>query len=142
MDNIRDHFAGLAMQAIMQSEHHIMDAVEMLADLSKDIEMQDAIALLAYTQAEAMMKVRNKLNKESVPIIDKPSSEIVAMVKDKINEQKTVPIIEKTGGEAIPSEVHDICLTEGCSANAQTSYRYCPKHLREKHNEGFDDSNK
>lgn len=36
----------------------------------------------------------------------------------------------------------DICLTEGCNTIAQTSYRLCPKHLKEAHDIGFDDSNK
>ena len=120
MDNLKDHFAGLAMQAIMQSEHHLEAAelLESLESLSEDIEMQDAIALLAYAQAEAMIKVRNRMN-----------------------QSQTDPIIERPG-EAMSSEVHDICLTVGCNASAQANYRFCPKHLREKHNEGFDDSNK
>ena len=36
----------------------------------------------------------------------------------------------------------DICLREGCNVPAQQNYRLCPKHLREAHSEGFDDSNK
>lgn len=36
----------------------------------------------------------------------------------------------------------DICLREGCNTIAQTSYRLCPKHLKEGHDRGFDDSNK
>ncbi len=36
----------------------------------------------------------------------------------------------------------DICLTEGCNTIAQTNYRFCPKHLKGKHDEGFYDSNK
>lgn len=36
----------------------------------------------------------------------------------------------------------DICLRDGCNTIAQTSYRLCPKHLKESHAEGFDDSNK
>lgn len=36
----------------------------------------------------------------------------------------------------------DICLEEGCNAIAQTNYRLCTIHLKEAHNEGFDDSNK
>jgi hypothetical protein len=65
--DIRDHFAGLAMQAIMQSEHHL-DAADAVTKLTEDIEMQDAISMLAYAQAEAMIQVRNKLNKETNPI--------------------------------------------------------------------------
>lgn len=40
------------------------------------------------------------------------------------------------------SEQKDICLIEGCTDIAQISYRLCPKHLREAHDRGFDDSNK
>lgn len=36
----------------------------------------------------------------------------------------------------------DICLTEGCNTIAQSNYRFCPKHLKEKHNEGFEIKNK
>lgn len=64
--NLRDHFAGLAMQAIMQSEHHL-EAAEALTHVLK-VELQDAISMLAYIQAESMIATRNKpiseLNKE------------------------------------------------------------------------------
>jgi hypothetical protein len=36
----------------------------------------------------------------------------------------------------------DTCLRDGCDTRAQANYRLCPKHLREAHAEGFDDSNK
>jgi len=56
--NLRDRFAALAMQAIMQSEHHL-EAAEALAAIAK-IEMQDAISALAYVQADSMIEIRNK----------------------------------------------------------------------------------
>lgn len=79
MDNLRDHFAGLAMQAIMQSEHHLDAASAIIKVTKEEIEMQDAIAMLAYTQAEAMIQVRNRLNAEpkaeTAPIIESPEEE-------------------------------------------------------------------
>lgn len=56
--NLRDRFAGLAMQAIMQSEHHL-EAAEALVKIL-NIEMQDAVSMLAYTQADSMLEIRNK----------------------------------------------------------------------------------
>lgn len=62
----------------------------------------------------------------------------------------------RTWGCIIPSDILDcaadehlqedvereICLREGCNSTAKQNYRLCQKHLREAHNEGFDDSNK
>ena len=56
--NLRDRFAGLAMQAIMQSEQHL-EAAEALATIAK-VEMQDAISALAYVQADSIIETRNK----------------------------------------------------------------------------------
>ena len=101
MENIKDHFAGLAMQAIMQSEHHL-EAADVLTKLlnKEDIEVQDAIAMLAYTQAEAMIKVRNKLNEEK-------------------SEEKTVPIIE---GATL--EGKSLTTLEGHNAVAWSTHNY------------------
>ena len=41
-----------------------------------------------------------------------------------------------------PDNDIDICLRKGCESFAQTNYSLCRKHLREAHEEGFDDSNK
>jgi len=66
MENIslRDHYAGLAMQAIIQSEKH-MDAAELLLSVSKDsLEIQDAISALAFAQAESMINILKKMDEE------------------------------------------------------------------------------
>lgn len=70
MDNLIDHFAGLAMQAIMQSEHHL-ETANAITELSKETTIQDAIAMLAYAQAESMHNVRNKaIQEKTAPIIE------------------------------------------------------------------------
>ena len=60
--NLRDHFAGIAMQSIINSEHH-MEAADALTKVLK-IEIQDAISMLAYTQADSMLNVRNRPDAE------------------------------------------------------------------------------
>jgi uncharacterized protein with PIN domain len=74
--DIRDHFAGLAMQAIIQSDKYT-EAAEHLSIVGDNIEIQEAIAMLAYAQAEYMIQIKNKLNKEKTdPIIEKPEEAI------------------------------------------------------------------
>lgn len=63
-NSLRNHYAGLAMQAIMQSEMH-MNAAEMFLGLTNDkLEVQDAISVLALTQAESMLKMMKRIDEE------------------------------------------------------------------------------
>lgn len=61
---LRDQYAGLAMQAILQSEDQ-MDAALILADKitmdNEKVELQDAISMMAYAQAESMIKIRRRI---------------------------------------------------------------------------------
>lgn len=62
--DLRDHYAGLAMQAIMQSKEQL-EVAEVLSDKGKingeAIELQEAVAIMAFTQAEFMIQVRQKI---------------------------------------------------------------------------------
>lgn len=56
--SLRDHFAVLAMQSIMQSEDQMM-AADAYSD-KMEIEIQEAVSIMAYSQADLMIKERNK----------------------------------------------------------------------------------
>lgn len=59
--NLRDQYAGMAMQSMPLSVEQ-MDAIKILMEAEK-IEFQEAVSILAFTQAEYMIEVRRKLNK-------------------------------------------------------------------------------
>lgn len=63
--DLRDQYAGMAMQSIIQSKEQ-MDVAEVLSDKGKidgeAIELQEAVAIMAFTQAEFMMQVRQKID--------------------------------------------------------------------------------
>jgi len=54
--NLRDVFAKSALNAIIQSDPQL-EACTAIADACK-IELQEAVALSAYTYADSMLKVR------------------------------------------------------------------------------------
>lgn len=58
--DIRDEFAMHAMQAIIQSEHQ-MEAADLITDANENICIQEAIAMLAYVQADFMIQIRDKI---------------------------------------------------------------------------------
>lgn len=108
MDNLRDHFAGLAMQAIINSKDHLEAAHALTAVMTKkEVELQDAIAMLAYTQAESMIKVRNKLNEEpkteTAPIIDKPRKDLVSL--EEYNDRARKGTMMSYGNEPVPNGI-------------------------------------
>lgn len=66
---LRDHYAGLAMQAIIQSSDQ-MDAALIISSKAtldnEKLELQDAVAMMAYAHANSMIKIRNKIDNDYV----------------------------------------------------------------------------
>lgn len=61
---LRDHFAGQAMQSIIQSQD-FMEAAKLLTEVNKDLEIQEAIGMMAYGMADTMIIERSKKEKEN-----------------------------------------------------------------------------
>ena len=57
-----DQFAKESITAIC-GNRELMEATVMMTDLAEDMEIQEAISIVAYTQAEEMLKARRKFLK-------------------------------------------------------------------------------
>lgn len=113
-----------------------MDIINWIND-KLDQETQRIKAELAYKDKE--IEISHNENRR----MERHFLETVTVI-NSLRELQTEDLKQLQSELTELKEKHkrDVCLIEDCDAIAKTNYRLCPKHLKEAHDRGFDDSNK
>jgi len=117
----------------------LQDLIQWTIENAFNIESQSGNEYVAIDHEEMRLKFDEWLEKERQQITDAVKygfKDANCVNSDKSFDEYYENLINDT-----PKQI-DVCLREGCSEAAQKNYRLCPKHLREAHSQGFDDSDK